>query len=106
MGVLAECYLGVRCVTMWCMAVRQVNLRLDEGLLARIDRERGLVPRNAWIVSRLVGSDPVGQAFVEPIVHQLEDPPCGYRAESRASCGGFRGASRAFSCRHSVSAYG
>jgi hypothetical protein len=30
-----------------------INLRLPEDLLAAIDRERGLVPRNAWIVDRL-----------------------------------------------------
>jgi hypothetical protein len=30
-----------------------INLRLPEDLLAEIDRLRGLVPRNAWLVDRL-----------------------------------------------------
>lgn len=32
------------------MAQEQVNLRLDPRLIARIDAERGDVPRNRWIV--------------------------------------------------------
>lgn len=32
-----------------------MNLRLDEGLVVRIDRARGLVPRNSWIVFQLEG---------------------------------------------------
>ena len=30
-----------------------INLRLPADLLAEIDRLRGLIPRNAWIVDRL-----------------------------------------------------
>lgn len=29
----------------------QVNLRVSKELLARVDKARGLVPRNAWLVS-------------------------------------------------------
>ena len=37
------------CATV-CHHMKQINLRLDEGLLARVDRKRELIPRNAWIV--------------------------------------------------------
>ena len=33
------------------MAMRQINLRLDEDEIAAIDRERGLIPREAWLRS-------------------------------------------------------
>jgi hypothetical protein len=32
------------------MATRQINLRLDLELLEKIDRDRGMVPRNVWMV--------------------------------------------------------
>lgn len=57
------------------MATKQINLRLDDSLLARIDEERGLIPRNAWIVSKLIGTEPIKQAFSEPIVPLLGEPP-------------------------------
>lgn len=37
------------------MAVRQINLRVNEPLLAAIDERRGLVSRNLWIVATLSG---------------------------------------------------
>ena len=33
------------------MAMRQINLRLDEDEIAAIDQERGLIPREAWLRS-------------------------------------------------------
>jgi hypothetical protein len=42
------------------MAIKQINLRLDESLLTAIDDMRGLVPRNAWIKDALeqrIGGD-------------------------------------------------
>ena len=33
--------------------MKQIGLRLDEGLIQRIDNLRGLVPREAWIRSVL-----------------------------------------------------
>jgi hypothetical protein len=51
--------------------MRQINLRLDEGLLARIDVERGDVPRSVWIRRRL---EPLtGERLRESISEHLEE---------------------------------
>ena len=44
---------AVRCSTMAGMAKRPLSLRIDEGLLARVDRVRGDVSRTRWVVRAL-----------------------------------------------------
>lgn len=39
----------MRCATVFRVGMKQINLRLDEDDLTAIDRERGLVPREAWL---------------------------------------------------------
>lgn len=53
--------------------MRQVNLRLEESLLAAVDGERGLVSRNRWIVDVL-------ERAMNPVV-RVEGP----RVESKRS---------------------
>lgn len=54
------------------MGSRQINLRLDEGLLAMVDEARGLVPRNAWVLEAVkyaLGQDVVLRSVkVGPVV--------------------------------------
>lgn len=33
--------------------MKQVNLRIEDELLERVDRHRGAVPRNTWILQAL-----------------------------------------------------
>jgi hypothetical protein len=39
--------------------VRQINLRVPERLLLELDIERGLVPRNPWLLKILEAREPI-----------------------------------------------
>jgi hypothetical protein len=42
----------------YLLVVRQINLRVPERLLLEIDIERGLVPRNPWLLRILEAREP------------------------------------------------
>ncbi len=53
---------------------KQINLRLPQELLKTIDEERGLIPRNAWLVAKLTDGDPVNQLMDDTPPKDVRSP--------------------------------
>ncbi len=70
------------------MASRQINLRLPDELLAEIDDQRGLVPRNAWIVACLTagGANPKNPIVEAPTPEATRSPEPGIGTGHREGC--------------------